>query len=80
VIHHLPLDLRKIKSFFRVRIISKGLLTPRSLDMSLLDIFLWDLLKGLVFKHKLHTADGLKRNTTNKTAETFANMECCASL
>jgi hypothetical protein len=47
------------------------------------DLFLWDLLKGVVRKHKLRTVDGLSGNITNTNcafapallAATFVNME-----
>jgi len=72
----------EIQSFFRNRVISKGLWSPRSPDLTPPDYFLWGYLKGTVYRNKPRTIDALKANITEEiqamTAEllarTFQNM------
>ena len=53
-------SMREIESFFQDRIISKNLWPLRSPDLMSADFFLWDLLKGKVYKNSPLTTQQLK--------------------
>jgi hypothetical protein len=59
--------VEEVKSFFGDMIISKGFWLPQSPRLTPLDFFLWNLLKGRLFKHKPHAVRNVKRNITKKT-------------
>jgi len=72
----------EIQSYFGDRVISKGLWSPRSPDLTPPDCFLWGYLKGRVYQNKPRTIDASKANITEKIqavtadilARTFQNM------
>jgi len=71
-----------IQSFFGDRVISKGLWSPRSPDLTPPDYFLKEYLKGRLYQNKAQTTDALKANITEEIqavtadvlARTFQNM------
>ena len=81
-LHTSHYSMAEIQSFFDDRVISKGLWSPRSPDLTLSDYFLWGYLKGRVYRNKPLTIDVLNANITEEiqavTAEvlarTFQNM------
>jgi hypothetical protein len=77
-----------LREFFGDRLISKGLWSPRSPDLSPADFFLWGYLKGIVYK-TIRIHGDLKRNITtainsislqvlHKVALNMVNMACIA--
>jgi len=81
-IPHFTLQHGRNSSFFGHPVISKGLWSPRSPDLTPPDYFLWGYLKGRVYQNKPWTIDALKANITEEiqavTADvltrTFQNM------
>ena len=75
-------SMTEIQSFCD-RVISKGLWSPRSPDLTPPDYFLWGYLKGRVYQSKPRTIDALKANITEEIqavtsdvlARTFQNTE-----
>jgi len=74
--------MAEIQYFFGHRLISKGLWSPRSPDVTPPDLFLWGYLKERVYQNKPRTTDALKANITKEIqavtadvlARTFQNM------
>ena len=74
--------MAEIQSFLGDRVISKGLWTPRSPDLTPPHYFLRGYLKGRVYQTKPRTIDALQANiteeiqavTANVLARTFQNM------
>jgi hypothetical protein len=72
-----------IESFFPDHVISKGMWSPKSPDLTSPDIFLWSLLKDRVYANKPRTLQDLKvnsaaeiRNITEETLQqVMANMQ-----
>ena len=52
--------MREIESFFSRQNYLKNLWSPRSLDLTPADFFLWGLLKGKVYKNTPRTIEQLK--------------------
>ena len=75
--------MAEIQSFFGDRVISKGLWTPPSPDLTPPDYFLWGYMKGTVYQNKPRNIDALKANITKEIqavtadvlARNFQNME-----
>jgi len=64
----------EIQSFFDDRVISKGLWSPRSPDLTPPDYFLWGYLKGTVYQNKPRTIDTLKANITEEIQAVSADV------
>ena len=77
-------SVAEIQSFFGDCIISKGLWSPHSPDLTLPDYFLWGYLKRRVYQNKPRTIDAFKVDITEEIqavtvdilARTFQNMAC----
>jgi hypothetical protein len=57
-----------IHKVFDDRIISKGLWPPRSPNLTQCDFYLWENLKGRVYKNNSCTAEALQNEITHVTA------------
>jgi len=67
-------SMTEIPSFFGDRVISKGLWTQRSPDLTPPDYFLWGYLKGRVYQKKLRNIDALKPNITEEIQAVTADV------
>jgi len=67
-------SMAEIQSFFGDRVISKGLWTPRSSDLTPPDYFLWGHLKGRVYQNKPRSIDALKANITEEIQAVTADV------
>jgi hypothetical protein len=82
------MSMAEVESFFPDREISRGLLPPRSPDLTPIDFFLWGHLKGSAYVNKPHTLDELWENiwreiqvvTPEVLAATYRNMQHCVQL
>jgi hypothetical protein len=67
--------MQVLSEFFGGRIISRYSWPPRSPDLSPPDFYLWEFLKGNVYKNNPHVSEELKQNTelfiSKVTAETL---------
>jgi hypothetical protein len=81
--HTSGLSMAEVESFFKDRVISRGLWPPRSPDLTPPDFFLWGHLKGLAYMNKPRTLDELRENirreiqvlTPEVLAATFRNTQ-----
>jgi len=67
-------SMAEIQSFFGDHIISKGVLLPRSPNLTPPDYFLWGYLKGRVYRNKPRTIDALKANVTEEIQAVTADV------
>jgi len=67
-------SMAEIPSFFGDRVISKGLWSPRSPDLTPTDYFLWGYLKGRVYQNKPRTTDSSKANIAEEIQAVTADV------
>jgi hypothetical protein len=66
-------DSMALQEVFSDRLLSTGLWSPRSLDLSVCDICLWENLKGKVYRNTPLTAEALQNEIRNVVASTLAD-------
>jgi hypothetical protein len=62
--HMANTDMVATREVFEDRIISRGLWPPRHPDLSFCDSYLWENLKGKVYKNNTHTSEALQNEIT----------------
>ena len=63
-----------LEDFFGDRFISKNLWPPRSLDLTILDFYLWGYLKDKVYEGNPQTIDNLKISVIQRMQEITPSM------
>jgi hypothetical protein len=65
--------MRALQEVFDERIISTGLWSPRSPDLGVCDFYLWENLKGKVYRNTPRTAEALQNEIRNVVASISAD-------